>query len=117
MDIWWGLIPGEERDQNSYRSELGGALGVAVFMDCIQLPILEPPSKYHITYYCDGLSALQTVNTDAVYIKSSGKSVDLISMTSAIWLQSMFTVTKQHVYTHQDETSHTEKLTLESTLN
>ena len=30
-----GVVPGEEHEQNSYRSELGGALGVAVIMDCI----------------------------------------------------------------------------------
>ena len=112
-----GIIPGEQREQNSYRSELGGALGVAAFMECIQLPNLEAPEKYHVKYYCDGLPALQTVNTKAVYIKSSGKSVDLISMTSAIWLKSNFTVSKKHVYAHQDDTSQIETLTMESILN
>ena len=31
-----GILPGEEEEQNNYRSELLVSLGVAVFMDCIQ---------------------------------------------------------------------------------
>ena len=60
------------------------ALGVTVIMDCIQLPT---GSKYHIKCFCDGLSALQTVNAEAVCIESSGKSVDFISMISMTWRQ------------------------------
>ena len=96
---------------------MGGALGVAAFMECIQLPHLEAPTKYHIKYYCDRLSALQTVNTEAAYTKPSRKSVDLISMTPAIWLNSKYTVTKKHVYAHQAENSHNETFTIESTLD
>ena len=44
-----GVVPGEEHEQNSYRSELGGALGVAVIIDCIQLPDPSPLSKYKIS--------------------------------------------------------------------
>lgn len=112
-----GIIPGEDAEQNSYRSELGGALGVAIIMDYIQLPVLPPLSKYNIKFCCDGLSALQIVNTEAVYIKSSGKSVDLISMTSEVWRQSKYELVKEHVYAHQDEDEHYGPLTIESTLN
>ena len=45
-----GIITGEGKEQSSYRSELGGSLGVAAFMNCILLPNLNPPGKYHITY-------------------------------------------------------------------
>ena len=38
-------------------------------------------------------------------------------MTSAIWLQSKFTVTKKHVYAHQDKILNVKYLTMESTLN
>ena len=71
----------------SYRIELGGELGVFIIMDIIQLHIMEPSFKYHITVICDGLSALNTVGTEAAYIKSFGKNVDLISVTSDIWLK------------------------------
>ena len=50
-------VPGEAYEQNRYRSELCGELGVSIIMDSIQLPIMEPHSKYHITVICDGLSA------------------------------------------------------------
>ena len=112
-----GIVPGEEYEQNSYRSELGGALGVAVIMNCIHLPDQPQQEKYKIKYCCDGLSALNTVNTAAAYIKSSGKSVDLISMTSELWLHSKHIVIKEHVYAHQDEKESYSSLSIESKLN
>ena len=50
-----GVISGEIQEQNSYRSELVGQLGVAVVVDCLKLPTIEPPNKYHITTICDGI--------------------------------------------------------------
>ena len=86
-------------------------------MDCIQLPDPSPLSKYTIKYCCDGMSALKTVNTAATNIKSSGKSVDLISMTPEVWSNSKYEVIKEHVYAHQDEKNIYGPLTIESSLN
>ena len=110
-----GVVPGESHEQNSYRSELGGQLGIAIVTDSIQLPPPINQEKYHITIVCDGLSALDTVGTDKAFIKSARKCFDLISMTSDIWKKSKFTFTKQHVYAHQDDLGG--PLAIEATLN
>ena len=96
---------------------MGGALGVAVIMDCIHLPDQPQQKRYKIKYCCDGLSAFKTINTAVAYIKSSGKSVDFISMTSELWLHSKHDVVKEHVYAHQDEMESYSSLSIESKLN
>ena len=53
-----GLIPGEGKDQDPYRSELGGQLGLTSFVTGIHLP---PSCTPFITTACDGLSALNQV--------------------------------------------------------
>ena len=50
-------------------------------------------------------------------MKSSGKSVDLISMTSEVWLHSKYEVIKEHVYAHQDKKESYGPLSIESRLN
>ena len=64
-----GVILGVLHEQNSYRNELGGQLGIISFINMIILPY----SKYHITTVCDGLAALKSVGIDVEYIKCKRK--------------------------------------------
>ena len=94
-----GVIPGLQSDQNSYRSELGGQLGIASFISSVNLP----KGEYTLKTVCDGLSALNQVGLDKSYTKSSLKHVDMISMIAELWERSDFTLTKEHVLAHQDD--------------
>ena len=95
-----GLVPGESEDQDPYRSELGGQLGLAAMASGIQLPNGISPI---FTIACDGLSALNQVGTDKARIKAKLKHVDFISAISAMWEDAKFTLKKEHVYGHQDD--------------
>ena len=95
-----GIIPGCKDDQDPYRSELGGQVGLAAFISAIDLPTGVTPN---ITIACDGLAALNRVHIESNIIKANMTNVDLISIISEIWDDSQFTITKQHVYGHQDK--------------
>jgi hypothetical protein len=57
----------------------------------------------NITIACDGFAALNRVHIESNIIKANMTNVDLISIISEIWDDSQFTITKQHVYGHQDK--------------
>lgn len=95
-----GLIPGEGKDQDPYRSELGRQLGLAAFVTCIHLP---PSSTHTLTIACDGISALNQVGLKKQKIKSKMKHVDLISAISEVWEDDECQLKKEHVYGHQDD--------------
>ena len=95
-----GIIPGCKDDQDPYRSELGGQVGLAAFISAIDLPTGVTPN---ITIACDGLAALNRVHIESNIIKANMTNVDLISIISEIWDDSQFTITKQYVYGHQDK--------------
>ena len=95
-----GLIPGEQQDQDPYRSELGGLLGLSTFISSILLPESIKPT---ITIGCDGLSALNQVGLDTATIKANTKNVDMISMINSLLKSSNFIINKEHVYGHQDD--------------
>ena len=76
------VIPGLQSDQNSYRSELGGKLGIAAFISSINLL----PGEYTLRIVCDGLSALIQVGLDRQYIRCSSKHVDMISIVTEVRL-------------------------------
>ena len=96
-----GIIPGDPLEQNAYRSELGGQLGLAAFISAIQFPIIINPS---ITIACDGKAALDKVNIAKKAIHCKDKQADFLSIISDLWLNSCFTINKTHVYGHQDDT-------------
>ena len=81
----------------------GGQRGIAVAIDFIDLP--DPPSgkSYHLTTICDGLAALNKVGIEKEYIRSSGKYVYLIPITSSLWTSSSFKFNNEHIYAHQDD--------------
>ena len=97
-----GIIPGSPNDQSSYRSELGGQVGIANILANIILP---PSLRPHITVACDGLSALQNVHINKMHVKCNKKDSDLISIICSLWNQSNFCPITQHVYGHQDSTN------------
>ena len=72
-----GIIPGSTNDQSSYRSELGGQLGLAAIMSSTILPHSMKPN---IIVICDGLSALQNVHTREIDVESNKKDANLISV-------------------------------------
>ena len=95
-----GIIPGDKDDQDPYRSELGGQVGLASFITAIILP---PGVSPIITVACDGKAAINRVNMAHNTIKSNMTNVDLLSIISDLWEASSFTIIKQHVYGHQDD--------------
>ena len=64
-----GIIPGKPMDQSSYRSELGGQLGIVAALHSLKLSSDTPNKSLHITTLCDGISALNTVGKDINMIK------------------------------------------------
>ena len=95
-----GIIPGHEDDQDPYRSELGGQVALASFITAIILPTDVSPT---ITVACDGKAAINRVNMEQKEIKANMKNVDFLTIISDLWEESSFTLIKQHVYGHQDE--------------
>ena len=96
-----GIIPGSTYDQDPYRSELGGQVGLASFITAIILP----PGVYpNITIACDGKAAIDRVNMNKNTMKSNMTNVDMLSIISDLWEDSQFNIIKKHVYGHQDDT-------------
>ena len=93
------MLPGIKKEQNSYRAELGGQLGIAAFVEAVEVP----EGQYEMKTVCDGLSALEKVGLDKEYIRSSAKHIDLISIISELWKKSPFSPILEHVYGHQNE--------------
>ena len=110
-----GIIPGSAAEQGSYRSELGGQLGIVNVVSNLVLPATNGNFKRHITIVCDGLSALETVGKQQEFIKVKHKHADLIAITSSLWEASNFKFTKVHVKAHQDDSNR--PLTINETLN
>ena len=94
-----GLIPGEQQDQDPYRSELGRLLGLSTIISSIILPESIKPT---ITIGCDGLSALNQVSLDTTTIKANTKNADMISIINSLLNLSNFIIIKEHVYGHQE---------------
>ena len=107
-----GLIPGESNDQSSYRSELGGLLGIVGFISHLLLPPSLSPT---ITIACDGLNALNNVHSDKSKLKAKYNDIDLISIINSLWNKTTFIPKRVHVYGHQDSKNRT--LTILEQLN
>ena len=61
-----GIIPGDASDQDPYRSELGGQLGLAAIAAGIQLPNGVTPN---LEVACDGKYALSKVHIGREFLK------------------------------------------------
>ena len=99
-----GLIPGPPQTQSSYRSELGGQLGLAAFISHIRLP---PSFSTNITVACDGLGAIQQVDPNILTSSTKKRDFDLIALIKHNWKSSAITPSTKHVKGHQDTTSAT----------
>ena len=90
-----GIIPGSTYDQDPYRSELGGQVGLASFITAIILP----PGVYpNITIACDGKAAIDRVNMNKNIMKSNMTNVDMLSIISDLWEDTPFNIIK-NMYT------------------
>ena len=72
-----GILPGEKTDQNSYRSELGGQIGIASFFHSILVPPSPTPTSCQIISICDNVAALNKVGTPSHSIQVKEKHIDL----------------------------------------
>ena len=73
-----GIIPGSKHDQSSYRSELGGQLGIASIVSNIIIPDNISPN---LIMTCGGLSTLEQTSATKKDLKVKGKHFNLISIT------------------------------------
>ena len=110
-----GLIPGTADDQSAYRSELGGQVGILVFLLSLKLPLLPDASRYNITTVCDGKSALDKVGVSSDLVKAKHMHSDMISILSQLSNEIKFTLNKEHVKAHQDVLNR--PLSVKETLN
>ena len=99
-----GLIPGPSNSQSSYRSELGGQLGLASFVSNIILPATVSTK---VTVACDGLGALQQVDDNTMFASTKRKDFDLISPIKCLWHASTIAPSTKHVKGHQDSSAST----------
>ena len=97
-----GLIPGPPQSQSSYRSELGGQLGLAAFISNIKLP---PSFSTNITVACDGLAAIRQVDSNILTASPRKRDFDLVSLIKHIWETSAIQPSTKHVKGHQDSTA------------
>ena len=95
-----GLVPAPPSTQNSYRSEVAGQTGIALFFSALILPFNAYPT---ITTACGGLSALNQTKDSTDDICQSSQHIDLLSISANAWAQSNFTPIKQHAKGHQDD--------------
>ena len=65
------MILGCQEDQDPYRSELGGQLGLAAFISTV---ILSNYFKTTVTLACDGLSTLNQLDINSAKIKAKIKT-------------------------------------------
>ena len=96
-----GIVPGPISDLNSYRCELGALLGIGVGTACLKN--LLPTTKHFMITACDNLEALRKSTVDRTKVKTTWKSVDLISQILDVWSNQHCTQLPQHVYGHQDD--------------
>jgi len=62
-----GIIPGPQEEQNSYRSEIGGLVGIAIGLTCLGSKIL--PGAPPLIMACDGIEALKQVRAKTEKVK------------------------------------------------
>ena len=77
-----GVLPGPADDQNSYRSELGGQVGIAACLQCLQQELGEQHTS--LLTACDNLGALSKVGSPREKTKPALKSFDLITALCSI---------------------------------
>ena len=96
-----GVLPGPADVQNSYRSELGGQVGIASCLKSLQQEL--DGQETSLLTACDNLGALNKVGSRRDKTKPALKSFDLITALLDIWNDIPVTARPQHVRGHQDD--------------
>jgi len=96
-----GRVHGPDTDLNSYRSELGSLLGIAVGVKCLSDSF--GGGAFTFTNACENLEAVKKLNAWRSSIQPSWKSVDLITQLLDVWEMHGDLPLAKHVYGHQDD--------------
>ena len=85
-----GAITGLPSDQNRYRSNLGGQLGITSFVVSVNFST----GNYVLKTVCDDLSALNRVGIKHKYIRCSSKHFHMLSIISKLLEKSKYFLSK-----------------------
>ena len=113
-----GIVPGLLLDHNSYRSELGGLLGIVIFLRAVEMITRPPitPLAAALTIACDGKSALyKSLLTAKCHFSSKNKACDIISAIIDHHQKLHISLCPEHVEGHRDRQGN--QLTLLEQLN
>ena len=98
-----GLVPGLPSDQNSYRSEAAGLLGLLIVTETLLSMMTDTPT-HSIRLACDGESALlRSLHSFRDTFSCNKKCFDIISRILDIKNTIQITVIPTHVKGHQDD--------------
>ena len=90
-----GVLPGPADVQSSYRSELGGQVGIASCLQCLQQELDEQHTS--LLTACDNLGALNKVGSPREKTKPALKSFDLITALLDTWNDISVVAQPQHL--------------------
>jgi hypothetical protein len=96
-----GVLPGPADVQNSYRSELGGQVGIVSCLKSLKQEF--DGQETSLLTACDNLGALNKVGSRREKTKPALKSFDLITALLDIWHDITVVARPQHVRGHQDD--------------
>ena len=96
-----GVLLGPADVQNSYRSELGGQVGIALCLKSLKQEFDGQETSFLTA--CDNLGALNKVGSLRAKTKPALKSFDLITALSDTWNDIPVVARPQHVRGHQDD--------------
>ena len=109
------LVWTEFMDNDGYRVELGGILGLLVIL-CLLEELFPPDAPYDVVIACDGKSALfKALSGDREYFNTSSSSFDLLSRVILLQERLRAHLIPTHVKGHQD--GHRRSLTELEVLN
>jgi len=106
------IIPGHPDAQSSFRSELGGLVGIGMVAMALATSTASSPI---LDLGCDGASALLRYNLPSLKVSCSMKDYNIISILSKIWDKSTAKVNAIEVRGHQDDLGRA--LTVMETMN
>ena len=95
------VVPGAEADQNAYRSELFGILGVLVMVTAICKEYQIQAGG--ITIYCDGESAVKRVNNSRTQVSNKSQHFDVINSILSCCDNLPIGIKLKHIKGHQDD--------------
>lgn len=109
------VVPGEKDTQCSHRSELAGLLGSIVHIN--HLCSAHDIHQGTVQLGCDGLNAIQVIESTYEVCKSNRRHFDIIQAITDAIKDSPLTWEFHHVKAHQDDTKDFEDLSFHEQLN